>query len=436
MRGPGYEDPRPLSRKDFLRLAGGGVAGAVLLGASGCVAAAAGDLTVASWNTAADALKACVPAFNRERPDLGVRVQYITTTYDQLLPRLQAGAGAPDVFSIAQQDFQNVLQTFPGQFVDLTERIQDREGEFVEAAWSPAVNDGRVYGVPWDIGPVGMYYRKDFFDEAGIDPESLATYDAYVEAGKEISSKLDGVAMTGLDLSGQGTNPSDYTIFLNQQGGQFLTPDGKINFTNEESFRAVELVKRFKDEGVAVNTISYDERLRNISNGEVATSLAAVWNTGSLKTSVAGQSGKWGIAKLPAFEEGGPRDASLSGSVLVISSQSGRQDAAFEFIRQALLTNAGQDEQWANGLFPSWRPYWETPVFGRRDEYFDLSIGEAFAGIAAGSAPLDYGPNFLDFRGPLLDAYGSFLNGRSSLEEAMGRAEKRAASASGLEIAD
>lgn len=432
----GRENSSTLTRRGFLRLAAGGLAGVGLVGVSGCGASASGDLTVASWNTAADALKACVSAFNRERPDVSVRVQYITTTYEQLLPRLQAGAGAPDVFSVAQQDFQNLLDTFPGQFVDLTERISGREDEFVEAAWSPAVRDGRVYGVPWDIGPVGMYYRRDFFEEVGIEPDSLTTYDAYIEAGKEIAAKLDGVTMVGLDLSGQGTNPSDYTILLNQQGGQFLTDDGRIDFTNEKSSKAVELVGRFKEEGTAINAVSYDDRLRNISNGGVATSFGAVWDTGSLRTSVAGQSGKWGITKLPAFEEGGSRDASLAGSVLVISSQSDKQGAAFDFIEQALLTDVGQNEQWANGLFPSWKPYWETPRFNEEDDYFSLSIGETFAGIAAGSAPLDYGPNFLDFRKPLLDAYGSALNGQSSFEEAMRRAELRAADASGIEIAN
>jgi lactose/L-arabinose transport system substrate-binding protein len=424
-----------LTRRRFIRNALGGALGVSLLGASGCAGGVgATDLTVASWNTAADALSAVVPAYSERRPEVGVRVQYITTEYTQLIPRLMADSGAPDVFSVAQQDFQTLLSQFPGQFADVTDFMSGRRDEFVDAAYDSTVRDGRVYGVPWDIGPVGLYYRKDLFEEAGIGPEALATYDGFIEAGKELSSALDGVSMTGLDVGGQGTNPSDYTIFLNQQGGQFLTDDGRIDFTGEASLRAVELIRRMNDEGVAVNAASYDDTLRNITNGRVATSIGAVWTSGTLSGSVPDQAGEWGITKLPAFEEGGPRDASLAGSVLVISSQTEKTEAAWEFIEEALLTSSGQHSSWDNGLFPSWRPYWETGRFRETDDYFDLSIGDVFSEIADGSPALDYGPNFLDFRSPLLDAIGSAVTGGVPVEEAMSRAEERAARASGLKI--
>ena len=47
------------------------------------------------------------------------------------------------------------------------------------------VND-RVYGVPFDSGVAGWFYRRDYFEEAGIDVSELGniTMDEYIELGK------------------------------------------------------------------------------------------------------------------------------------------------------------------------------------------------------------------------------------------------------------
>jgi lactose/L-arabinose transport system substrate-binding protein len=133
--------------------------------------------------------------------------------------------------------------------------------------------------------------------------------------------------------------------------------------------------------------------------------------------------------------EGGPREATLSGSVLVISSQTQNEDAAWDFIEQALLTREGQAESWAQGLFPSWEPYWETAAFKKADPYFGFAVAPKFADIARNVPALDYGPHFLDFQKPLMDAYSAVLTGDTTPQDAMAQAEERAASASGLEVA-
>ena len=121
--------------------------------------------------------------------------------------------------------------------------------------------------------------------------------------------------------------------------------------------------------------------------------------------------------------------------MLVISSQTSNEDAAWDFIEQALLTREGQAESWAQGLFPSWTPYWETAEFNEPDSYFGFPVAPKFANIARDVPALEYGPRFLDFQKPLMDAYAAVLTGDTSVEEAMAQAEDRAASASGLQVA-
>src|SRR3712207_2738103 len=189
---------RAFSRREFLRLGGAGLAGTALLGSgtlAGCGGqqqGASGSINVASWNIAADALKETIPAFKKQNSGADVTVQYIDFDYSQLTPRLQAGAGAPDVFSVAQQDLKSFLLKFPDQFVDLTERMAAHRDEFAEAPLATVTKDGRIFGVPWDMGPVALFYRRDYFERASIDPASVTTYDEFVEAGQRLQEEIGG----------------------------------------------------------------------------------------------------------------------------------------------------------------------------------------------------------------------------------------------------
>jgi lactose/L-arabinose transport system substrate-binding protein len=362
-------------------------------------------------------------------------MQSITIDYQQIIPRLQAGSGAPDVFSLAQQDFQNFLERFPGAFVDVTDRMEKYQDQFAEAPLSHARKDGKLYAVPWDMGPVGMWYRKDLFERAGIAPADVSTYDDFIAAGKVLQQKT-GSKMTAFDASGGGTNSSYYQLLLNQQDGGFYSDGGKIDFTNDKSYRAMDVLERCVDEDIVVDTPTYDEISRAISNDDTATDMGAVWDVGLIKgAGGSAQKGRWDVMPLPAFSSGGPREATLSGSVLVISSQSQDVDAAWDFIQEALLTKEGQSESWAQGLFPSWEPYWQTAAFNEPDPYFGFAVAPKFADIARDVPALEYGPHFLDFQKPLMDAYASILTTDTSPEKAFATAEERAATASGLKIA-
>ena len=58
---------------------------------------------------ASDALRETIPLRKKRRPGAEAFMQPIIIDYRQLIPRPQAASGAPDVFSLAPQDFQNFL---------------------------------------------------------------------------------------------------------------------------------------------------------------------------------------------------------------------------------------------------------------------------------------------------------------------------------------
>ncbi|MBZ4645971.1 MAG: lactose/L-arabinose transport system substrate-binding protein [Petroclostridium sp.] len=394
-----------------------------------------GEITIAAWNDQADSMEAEIEGFNKKYPNVKVTVQRVTGTYEKIIPPLTAGMGAPDIVQVQQRDYQNFLMKFPDQFVDLTDKLKAHEKEFAEAAWISVVKDNKVYGIPIDLGPVGVYYRKDFFEQAGIDAKSLTTWDKFIAAGKELQKKLPNVKMTTYDTTG----PDLYTpwqILMNQLGGEFYDANGNIDFTHEPAFKAMELLKHMKDEGLVFSTPTWDDRVRAVANGNTATIIYPVWYAGTIRHQAADLKGKWGVIPLPAFVEGGPNQAASGGSVFGITTQSKNKEAAWAFVEYCLLTNEGQSVQMKYGLFPAWAPYYDTEDFKKDDEYFGFSIAQTFADLSTNIPPLHYGVYFLDFRKPLLDAFGAAISGEMSIEKAFKQAEEQSAKATGLKIAE
>lgn len=95
----------------------------------------------------------------------------------------------------------------------ITQPVSDIVSE-IEAVYGPAapflkltkVFDGEWWGVPYHQRAGGGYYRKDVFEAAGIDIQSIRTYDKLREACLEISTpELFGWGIT-INRSGDGNS--------------------------------------------------------------------------------------------------------------------------------------------------------------------------------------------------------------------------------------
>ncbi|MCU9613059.1 extracellular solute-binding protein [Caldibacillus lycopersici] len=392
-----------------------------------------GEITVASWNTAADALTETAEGFMKKYPNTKINIEYVTSDYNSITPPLTSGKGAPDIVQVQQRDFPNFMEVFEGQFVDLTDRLGDHANEFAEVALNLTKDsDGKIMALPWDLGPVAVYYRKDFFENAGVDPASITTWDKYIEAGLKIQEANEGVSMVSLSLNSDDVVEL-YRMMLNQLGGQYYDEDGKIKFASDESIQSAEMFKKIVDAGIVLDAPTWDDRIRTFVNNQVATTIYPVWYAGTIKNQAADQKGKWGLMPMPAFTEGGPNQSHSGGSVLAITTQSENPELAWAFMEYTLMTNEGEDVQMKYGLFPSWQPYYETENFKAVDDYFGVALSEFFGQLSTDIPPIDYGAHFLDVNSALIGAMNDILEGKDTVE-AFKAAEETAARDTGLEI--
>lgn len=346
------------------RIAGmmSGLAGAAVLALTAPAMAQSdvkGEITVWSWNVAATALKAVVPDFNKAYPNVKVTVEDLGNqpVYDRGLAGCSAGGiNMPDVYSVENHESEVFWARFPDCFADL-KSLDPKEGDllakFPKFKLAELTVGDKIYAMPWDSGPAVVFYRRDMYEAAGVDPAKIATWDDFIAAGKAVQAKA-GPDVKFLSTNSGATSTTWFRILANQAGCAFFDDSGENITVNQPGcVQALETVKKITDAGLFMEG-DWDGSLQAIKANRLASSVFGAWYEGSIRGNAPELSGKWGVFQLPAFESGGNRAANIGGSSLAIPASSKNPQAALAFINFA---NGRPDSQItqlkASGLVPT-----------------------------------------------------------------------------------
>ncbi|ADI14847.1 ABC transporter substrate-binding protein [Truepera radiovictrix] len=332
-----------------------------LLGAASAQDAPSGAITVTAWDIAAEALEALVPGFNEQYPDVQVTVENLGNqqVFDRGLAGCAAGgADLPDVYAVENNEAEVFWNRFPDCFLDLTALGADElRDDFPDFKWTELTVGERVYAIPWDSGPVVTFYRRDLYEEAGINPDEIETWDDFIEAGQALD-EATGAKMLWFDFSDDGV----WRQLANQNGCFYFDPEGtEVTVNQPGCVDAMETMKALYDAGI-VAIVDWNGAIQEIRNGTLAGAVFGAWYVGTIQSNAPDQEGNWGVYEMPASEPGGVRAANLGGSALAIPASSQNPEAAMAFIRYALATTEGQVSMLRNqGLVPSYLPALEDP---------------------------------------------------------------------------
>ncbi|MFJ2868083.1 ABC transporter substrate-binding protein [Kitasatospora sp. NPDC087314] len=385
--GPGGGRYGPGSGPSRRRVLGAGLAGGALLltGAAGCATGGAGTpdakrldagsggklagkITIWSWDVAAKAMQRLGKAFEQAHPGTTIDVVDIgyDNAYDKITVGLGAGSGLPDVLTVEGHRLPTYIGNFPNALVDLTGRAAGLAPDFAQAAWRTVTNAaGRVFALPWDSGPCALFYRRDYFQQAGVDPAGLATWDDYLAAGTTLKART-GKKLLIMDAKQDST----FSLLLQQQGqGWFV--DGRVAVASPAAEQALTLMKQLVDRGLVDFEDGWDGLVSGTHDGKVATTPTAAWWDGTLTSEMADLKGEFGVVPLPAFTPGGCRTSNNGGSTLSVTAQSKNPELAWAFISALLADKANQASMMEReGLFPAYLPALDHPYFQQPDAYY------------------------------------------------------------------
>lgn len=384
------------------------------------------ELTIWATNINVPVLEKAAEYYKEENPDFNLKVEEMGNDdiRSKVTTGLQAnGQGLPDAALLVDDGITGYIERYPDTFVNLSDfGFGEHTDDFPDYKIDSVSMNGDVYAVPFDAGPVGVFYRKDLFEEAGINADDIINWDDYIEAGVKIKD------ITGANMLSYDSNDSTvYTIFMSQQGAGYFSEDGKSNMDKEESLQTASLFSDLADNDILLGTPGWDAWVTSLSDSQTATAIAGGWLVGTLEQQVPEQSGNWGVMPLPTFEGSESRSANQGGSSFAIFESSKSQNLAYDFLQFFATNFETQELAMEGGLFPSFLPVYDSDLFNTPVEYFDnVPVWEFFADEMNKIPSVQYSQNDAVARDEAVKVQAEVVEGsdpEKSIQDAQARIE-------------
>jgi len=197
--------------------------------------------------------------------------------------------------------------------------------------------DGKTYGLPIRGHPQMLFYRKDLFEQAGVQPPK--TWDEVVTVADAVQKKsgIAGLAM----YYGKGNGQQNLFLWLNYlwgRGGEIFSDDySETRFNDEVGVAATQqyLDLLLKHKVAAPGSVQFVEgdAVNSVAQGNSAMVMVWWWVysvlTGDKSTLKPEQVG---FAPMPKYADGKPVSYALS-LPFAVSALSKQKEAAWEFMK-------------------------------------------------------------------------------------------------------
>ncbi|BCL13384.1 sugar ABC transporter substrate-binding protein [Micromonospora sagamiensis] len=291
--------------------------------------------------------------FKKKHPGTDVVVQYIPwLEAPKKFQAALAGGEGPDITELGNTETQGWAAQ--EALADLSGRMDgwaDGKDILPDLVKNAQLN-GKQYGLPWYAGVRAMYYRTDWFAEAGVQPPT--TWDQLVAAAKAVQAKKPGTY--GIALPGNSELP--FYSFLWSAGAEIATKQGdtwKSGYNTPEAQKAV----KFWTDMVTVHKVAppaaagwneIDARTQ-FATGKAAMAFGGSWQQGAIKKDNPEIEKVWGTFPIPG-PDGKPAPAFAGGSDLAVWEDSERKDLAWDYL--TVLLNKKNSKTFADslGFFP------------------------------------------------------------------------------------
>lgn len=299
--------------------------------------------------------------------------------------------GLPDIVLIEDYNAQKYLQSFPGAFEPLTDKLD--YSQFADYKVALATVDGQTYSLPFDSGVTGLFYRSDILEQAGYKAEDLAdiTWSRMMEIGLDVKAKT-GIPMFPFDQTDGGA----IRIMMQSAGSWYFDAEGNPNLANNPVFKAAleTWVKMLQTPDLYKPVAGWNEYTGSFNTGTSAGTFTGVWMTGGIKGN--GMPGKWAVAPVPALDgvEGATHYSNLGGSSWYVLSSAPAKDAAIDFLQTVWAKDVDfyQKILVGQGAFSSYLPAREGEAYSASDDYYGgQAVWASFSDWQAKIPGVNYG---------------------------------------------
>jgi multiple sugar transport system substrate-binding protein len=216
------------------------------------------ELGLGNWN---HMLQPALNELNRRHPEMNIQIEYdepYNEYRNSILDRLSNGDSV-DIISLDQIWLGEFAQK--GLIRNLTADFEQwgRIDDLYEANLDGSVYNNTIYGLWLWTDVRGIWYWKDMLQEAGVDPESLKTWDGYISAAVKLKDFFGDRITQGVHLIGAPHDRDIWYPYLWMLGGDILElreghPTKDVywfpSYNSSEGVRAMEFLKQQVDAGI------------------------------------------------------------------------------------------------------------------------------------------------------------------------------------------
>lgn len=274
-------------------------------------------------------------AFTRANPDIAVKVTWVPGDYSGKLNATLLTDAAPDVFEIG--DFSEAMVR-RGQIAALDDVYGAAKSDFNANALDSVTVDGKLHGVKMIDDVIMLYYRKSALAKAGIAPP--ATFDALAAAAKALTTKKNKGLFVGNDGIGDSASNAVWS-----NGGDLVTPDGKVAFGSAGALEALTALRRPHDDKsllLGFTTDWWDPAA--FTQGVVPMQWCGLWAMPAIQSALGDD---FGVLPWPAFKAGGTPVVRVGGWTSCVNAKGRNIAAAKRFVQWLWVEQSAHQKDFA-----------------------------------------------------------------------------------------
>jgi sn-glycerol 3-phosphate transport system substrate-binding protein len=305
-----------------------------------------------------------------EKEHSGIKVNPIYAgNYDdariRALAALKAGQSAPlsvlysiDLYELIEQD---VIVAWD----DVATSAEDKAWlkVFYPALMMNGTYKGKVYGIPFQRSTIVMYWNKDAFKEAGLDPNKPpASWSEMAQMAAKLVKKdaAGNVTRWGVMVPSTGYPYWMFQAFARQNGHDLMNPEGnRTNYAHPDVIAALQYWRDLgaKHRVMPEGTVEWGTLRQAFTEGKTA----IMWHTTGNLTAVKDTAKfPFGVAMLPASKQRGSPTGG-GNFYLFKKTTPAERKAALAFVKWMTAPERAADWSMATGYVATRPDAYETP---------------------------------------------------------------------------
>lgn len=359
-------------------------------------------------------LVARLDSFRAQNP--GVEIELIDLSWDDGKQKLFAmfdGNQTPDVIELGSDWVAQFAESGRLHAFDPNPASNVPPGLAAPGIWN-----GTIYARPWVVASRGLFINEDLLRRAGVDPDSLRTWESVLEAAEQVNRANLGDGIVGLGVNGSDPNRLFKKVLplIWTNGGFLFDEEGNPTLNRPENVQALDFYLTLGRNGRVDSQKELDQRFLS---GRVAIWLSGPWLVDRIEKENPDLA--YSVHPMPSYR-GNPGIGIIGGEYLAVNRDSEHLALAVRLVD--FLTSGEQALAFSKDLRGGYAP---ADLTGEGDPYLNEGHQKAFTSQLRTGRMTPVVPRWLEIQNLFEEAVVRAQKGEATAQEALDQAQAAAA---------